>query len=229
MKIQSPPRSLHSTGLCFTLIELLVVIAIIAILASMLLPALSKAREKARATTCLSNEKQIWMALEFYREDNKDYFPPSQAIVREGGSTIAWSGIVSYSGYLPYPSGLRKSLTSKIVGFSVNVYRCPAMSQTWNTSRNQWTDIGLNGHYFNQVAARCRRTADTPLLMDVAQNLTTPVTAFWGTAGYKGTDPAYYYRVDWRRHGSKTNAAFMDGHAAGVSFGDWDNFSVTLP
>jgi prepilin-type N-terminal cleavage/methylation domain-containing protein/prepilin-type processing-associated H-X9-DG protein len=229
MKLRPAPNPLRPSCLRFTLIELLVVIAIIAILASMLLPALSKAREKARATTCLSNEKQIWLALEFYREDNKDYFPPAEAIVREGGSTLAWTGIVSYSGYLPYPSGLRKSLSSKVIGFGVNVYRCPAMSQTWNSSRNQWTDIGLNGHYFKQVAARCRRPADTPLLMDVALNLTTPVTAFWGTAGYMGTDPAYYYRVDWRRHGSKTNAAFMDGQAASATYGDWDNFAVTIP
>ncbi len=73
----NPDRDRATLKVGFTLVELLVVIAIIAILASMLLPALGQARRRAYSTECISQLKQLGMAYSFYGNDNNDYYPAS--------------------------------------------------------------------------------------------------------------------------------------------------------
>jgi len=105
----STSRTLRRQLPGFTLIELLVVIAIIAILASMLLPALSKAKGKAQQTACMNNLKQIALATRLYAGDFEDWLPPIQAQLPKGGGESTWRAhLYAY------------------VGNTARIYDCPA-------------------------------------------------------------------------------------------------------
>jgi len=99
----------------FTLIELLVVIACIGILASMLLPALAKAKEKGLTTQCISNLKQVGLAMMMYGDENNNLLPPAHG-------SVSWDS----DDPPPWPKPMIDYLGT------TNILRCPQLSQCYN-------------------------------------------------------------------------------------------------
>jgi prepilin-type N-terminal cleavage/methylation domain-containing protein len=127
-----PSKNAFTSG--FTLVELLVVIGIIALLISILLPALGKAREQANTVKCMSNLKQIGTAMMMYCNDNKGMWVPAGYSAGNYDTTDTWASILIYGKYLP-PQGLT-SAPATGAQLPTSVLNCPDGAVYPNSTSN---------------------------------------------------------------------------------------------
>ena len=209
----------------FTLIELLVVIAIIAILAAMLLPALSAARERARAANCMSMIKQLNLAAtQMYSNDNNGYVPPgldtgAKGIYKPGSKLDADQNRLYYpSVILPYFNldPAKEGKDNAELG-KLEILKCPgAYNPEYHTiaAYNQFVGgAGSGTAYSGKVMqiASCPDPSTTIVNCDGPQNY----RALNGKIYAK--PPSSTNKELFERHGGRQNYGMADGHAESLS------------
>jgi len=211
----------------FTLIELLVVIAVIAVLASLMLPAMSRARESARKQLCASNLRQLYMAWTYYATDNDGYLPPardySDSVQAMGYQCRFWGGATKADGTYHPEGGILYQYCQG--GFSIRA--CPTWEQVYDASYGA-LGIGYNFQYFSTPVGTVRIGGDWKFNWFRQEWIKHPlkVIVFGDTAQNKGTDPSriestyflrgpsYGYPAAHGRHHGKTNVCWADGHVS---------------
>ncbi len=209
----------------FTLIELLVVIAIIAVLAAMLFPVFSRAREKARQTACISNLKQLALAFLMYAQDYDETWPIAVYYTNSWSVEHAWDFTLDWSSWPVHVGpGLVWAYTH-----SGQIHACPTAEglQKWN---RPYTGYAYNTTYIGGEQFYGSGALRPPAsLGEVAKPSETALLADAGFPFMSGQVAAHNYLrapSDWLfawgtvhfRHNRTASVAYCDGHVKAVPF-----------
>jgi prepilin-type N-terminal cleavage/methylation domain-containing protein/prepilin-type processing-associated H-X9-DG protein len=186
----------------FTLIELLVVIAIISILASMLLPALGKAKEKGVTIYCVNNLRQIGISMIMYGDDSDDKLPVSSTVIT-APNMGAWTNSPT-----PWTFAL-----SSYYGNNTNVLRCPGFSSFYNKSGYNYF-MGSFGFTYaaNDVPTGVTlRSIATPSMYILSGDCNFP--SYPINADLNDNDTNTLFALPSPTHNNRVNVLFADWHA----------------
>jgi prepilin-type N-terminal cleavage/methylation domain-containing protein/prepilin-type processing-associated H-X9-DG protein len=222
--------TLDAEGKGFTLIELLVVIAIIAILAGMLLPALSKAKAKAQGIQCMANGRQMMLAWRFYVDDNRDWVPQSYGPNEWVHGSLDFSG--SNRSNWDINQDVTKSLLWDYCGNNAAIWKCPSdrssvkfagvtYPRVRSIAMNAWfnsTDVQSFGSGF-RVYKKMSDLVDpgssmTWVFMDEREDSINDGEMVVGMTGYPDR-PQQWMMVDYPAsyHNNAGGLSFADGHS----------------